>query len=338
MIMKEEGEEDEDDEEYSLHRGGKGKGKKHHDKEEEEDDIRASVLRDKKKKNEILDEITENRKKKKMKNKNSDSEEDSDEESDKKGKSKKDDPEKKQKKKGGGEEETSDNEEKKKKKIIPTDEITKGLFEENERLKKEMKAYDSNFFEEINDLKYRYTRLQEIIGEDPYLDNSISSSLNSRHPGAAGGRSLSPTGRRVADLPLNRLSWSTRNSMRAIDHANISSPLVRGRRNIEKELYLGGGGGVDGRDSRERHSRSLSPSFLSSSAKDSLLLPTRLSSTGSSVIYDGGIHGIGEGRHFLGENNDIGGGSFSNLCERRLVFELSSHSNPAEATSLLIHQ
>jgi hypothetical protein len=334
MIMQEEEGEEDDDEEYSLNRGGKGK--KHHkaydDGDDEEDEVneRASSSRDKKKNKEIRDEISENRKNKKKQSKK-DHEENSDDEGEKgkpkkDGKSSPDKTTKKKEKKGSEEESSEDKEEMKKKVIVPTDEMTKSLLEENERLKKEMKAYDSNFFEEINDLKYRYTRLQEIVGEDPFLDNSISTSLNSRHHPSV--RSLSPKGRKVADLPLNRLSWSTRSSMRAMDHANISSPLVRGRRNIERELQVGGNG---------RNSRSLSPSVYSST-KESLLLPTRLNTTGNSVIYDGGIHGIGEGRHFIGENDIGGGGTFSNLCERRLVFELSSHPNPAEVTSSLIHQ
>lgn len=51
---------------------------------------------------------------------------------------------------------------------------------------------------------------------------------------------------------------------------------------------------------------------------------------------DGGIHGIGEGKYAA--ITDPLGGTFSNLCERRLVFELSSHPRPAEVTSLLIHK
>lgn len=34
----------------------------------------------------------------------------------------------------------------------------------------------------------------------------------------------------------------------------------------------------------------------------------------------------------------LGDGSYSALCERRLVFELSNHSNPSEVTRNLIHR
>jgi hypothetical protein len=103
------------------------------------------------------------------------------------------------------------------------DERVKRLETENRKLKEEMKAFDSHFFEELEDLKFRYSRLQEVIGEDPVVDDSLSKSISTRKD----VRSLSPNSR---DLPLNRLSWSARNSMRAIDKANYASPLVQGRR------------------------------------------------------------------------------------------------------------
>ena len=37
------------------------------------------------------------------------------------------------------------------------------------RLRKEMSAFDTSFFEELEDLKYRYSRLQDIMGADPYV-------------------------------------------------------------------------------------------------------------------------------------------------------------------------
>lgn len=43
------------------------------------------------------------------------------------------------------------------------------LTKENERLKQEMQAFDLNFFEELEDLKYRYSRLQEVVGEEPSI-------------------------------------------------------------------------------------------------------------------------------------------------------------------------
>jgi hypothetical protein len=57
-------------------------------------------------------------------------------------------------------------------------------------------------------------------------------------------------------------------------------------------------------------------------------------STGTARM--GGTHGIGGGTHSLVP--DELGGSFSNLCERRLVFELSQHLAPEQATRSLIHR
>lgn len=67
---------------------------------------------------------------------------------------------------------------------------------------------------------------------------------------------------------------------------------------------------------------------------NSMLLKSR-TSEGFEAI-DGGIHGIGSGK-YSSVDNELGG-SFSNLCERRLAFELASHPNPIEATKLLIER
>jgi hypothetical protein len=263
--------------------------------------------------------------------------------------------------------EEEEKEKEKQKKNIPKEflenETIKQLIDENEKLKNEVSAFDSNFFEELEDLKFRYSRLHEAVGEDPFLDDSLTRSLQTRHDrrNLAGEKMVS-----LGALPLNKLSWATKNAMKAIDHASYSSPLVRGRRGT------GTGGGGD----HSAHSRSLSPlrgggrgrdddhynHFDDShlirrrEGRDSLLFPSRTGRTGSSlspsrsssasVFFDGGIHGIGEGKYSLqssGGFDEMGGGSgeggsFANLCERRLVFELSSHPKPAEITALLIHK
>lgn len=99
------------------------------------------------------------------------------------------------------------------------------LARENERLKKEIGSFDSEFFEELEDLKYRYSRLQEIVGEDPTNTSS----------GIAGRTSSSA-------LPLDRLSWSVRNSMTAMDRAGLTSPLVSRPRYANAYTYAPGGG------------------------------------------------------------------------------------------------
>lgn len=57
------------------------------------------------------------------------------------------------------------------------------------------------------------------------------------------------------------------------------------------------------------------------------------SGTGSLI---GGTHGIGAGTHSFAP--DEAGGTFSNLCERRLAFELAQHKAPEQATRSLIHR
>lgn len=98
------------------------------------------------------------------------------------------------------------------------------LARENERLKKELGSFDGEFFEQLEDLKHRYSRLQEIVGEDPI--------------GREGGA-------RSSALPLDRLSWSVRNSMTAMDRAGLTSPLVSRPRYPNAHTYAPGGASRD---------------------------------------------------------------------------------------------
>jgi hypothetical protein len=55
----------------------------------------------------------------------------------------------------------------------------------------------------------------------------------------------------------------------------------------------------------------------------------------------GGQFGIGTGTHdspFTSTFSAAVEGTFSNLCERRLAFELSTHPTPEEAINALIHR
>ena len=64
------------------------------------------------------------------------------------------------------------------------------LKHENDRLKREMAAFDVDFFAELEDLKWRYARLQEVMGDDPYAPASLRPSLTlplHTRAGAAGG-------------------------------------------------------------------------------------------------------------------------------------------------------
>jgi hypothetical protein len=110
------------------------------------------------------------------------------------------------------------------------------LQRENQRLKAEIAPFDAQFFEELEDLKYRYSRLQEIVGEDPAASEP-----------------------RRSALPLDRLSWSVRNSMTAMDRAGLTSPLVSRPRYANAYTYAPGSGGSASRDrspSPAAHTRS----------------------------------------------------------------------------------
>jgi hypothetical protein len=116
------------------------------------------------------------------------------------------------------------------------------LAHENERLKREIGTFDAEFFEQLEDLKYRYSRLQEIVGESPDLAAGAG--------GAGGSGTLQRTGAGgVAGsvLPLDRLSWAVRSSMTAMDRAGLTSPLVSRPRHTNAYTYApgssSGGGG-----------------------------------------------------------------------------------------------
>lgn len=218
------------------------------------------------------------------------------------------------------------------------------LKKENDRLKKEIGSFDTEFFEQLEDLKYRYTRLQEIVGEDPTrnLGNPITD------PRIRGG-----------GLPLDRLSWSVRNSMTAMDRAGLTSPLVsrpisskNNNANMATNAYTYAPGMKLNSDNHGRglHIGGSIPTTTTTPTRNnytsssqypvldtiSSQYPLPLAHVGSSSSLGGGYHGIGAGTHSFVP--DEAGGTFSNLCERRLAFELSQHLAPEQATRSLIHR
>lgn len=226
------------------------------------------------------------------------------------------------------------------------------LTEENARLKSEMSAFNSEFFEELEDLKFRYAKLQEIVGEDPLAPGVFGKSKLSVPLTNDGGSDT------TSKLPLSRLAWSVRNSMLAMDRASEDSPLVLGPRISNATTYAPGVPTF--REERNQdsnvHHRSViaaprggyEPNSLQDDLNDSVygrkaiptqsqhlpgnrLHPYALPSDTSGHIFEGGIHGIGSGLYSAQTNDQ--GGNFANLCERRLVFELSNQSNPYNATN-----
>lgn len=227
------------------------------------------------------------------------------------------------------------------------------LAEENQRLKEEMRNFDGEFFEQLEDLKYRYSQLQEVLGEDPLLRASAKQHLNIKDGSRSG-----------QNLPLDKLAWSVRRSMTAIDRARYDSPLVTGIHAsascllndivLSSLLVIG---------PRAAHAYTYAPgqksSFpepsprhlggsLSASQNESqaFLLETMGRGPGRDPPKSldrarvGGVHGIGAGTYSFsaGDGSDAKSDSMANLCERRLAFELASHPKPDDAILTLINQ
>ena len=135
--------------------------------------------------------------------------------------------------------------------------------------------------------------------------------------------------------PIDKLGWGTRNSLNALDRVGITQP-IRGERSQHPDTYTYAPSGVN--------NTNLNSLLLKESGHSSLggigAFNATASSASSASSYSptrrrmvGGVHGLGGGTH-----TPLGSDGFSNLCERRLVFELSNHSNPSQATRALIHR
>ena len=195
------------------------------------------------------------------------------------------------------------------------------LQRENDRLKKEMESFDSEFFEQLEDLKYRYSKLQEVVGEDPASTRAIPLT----DPRIRGG-----------GLPLDRLSWSVRSAMTAMDRAGLTSPLVN--RPIYPNAYTYSPG-TELKNSNKGHGAQVGgtiPAHISSQSSQQYPPFLTHKGNGTGAVTLGGQHAIGAGIHSIVP--DEHGGTFSNLCERRLAFELTQHRTPEQATRSLIHR
>lgn len=241
------------------------------------------------------------------------------------------------------------------------------LVEENARLRSELSAFDSAFWEQLEDLKFRYSRLQEVVGEEPEASDRGAFPLR---PKSAVGGVQRPQG-----LPLDGLPWSTRNAMTAMDRAGITSALARGRhggssiavesrpesRSTDRphshaytyapgtrpgtgsnQLFDDGFPGKNSRGFDERGNKEnwngdppASPSHHKQKLDLTTSAPLLRHSTGSFPAGPlfGGIHGVGGGTHA-----PDGTGSLASMCERRLLFELGNHSAPEQSARSLIHR
>eukprot|EP01038_Epipyxis_sp_PR26KG_P004635 gene4635-6514_t len=160
----------------------------------------------------------------------------------------------------------------------------------DDALMKELDAIDGEFFEELEDLKFRYSRLQELAGDDP---NNVKN--NSKVSG-----------------PLDKLPWSVRDSMTAMDRAAALSPLTqRPLRTTARSDFF---------DNKLENINKTNSSSQSMPTKSFLRDPDNYSD--ELRLYS-----------FIPSSEKLNG-----LCERRLAFEISSHPKPENATRALINR
>ena len=120
---------------------------------------------------------------------------------------------------------------------------------ENLLLRREIASFDEEFWEQLEDLKHRYARLQEIVGETPAIPPDLSTA-QPPHDGSRGilmstlkedsQEYLNQVSQGHGSLPLDKLAWSVRNSMTAMDRAGLTSPLVARPRSAHAYTYAPG--------------------------------------------------------------------------------------------------
>lgn len=105
---------------------------------------------------------------------------------------------------------------------------------QNMRLKQELGVFDADFFEQLEDLKYKYKELVDVVGEDPLIQqlqarkNSFEDQL---------GRESTRK-----DHSIDALPWTRRDPSTIADKASMSASLYRRREG--KVLGGSGAGGV----------------------------------------------------------------------------------------------
>lgn len=213
-----------------------------------------------------------------------------------------------------------------------SDPAVAAIIEENKALKNTLNEFDAEFFEQLEDLKYRYARLQEIVGQSPAPTGSIISDERKENVSDV------PAAYRKSALPLDKLAWSARSSVNAMDRASYNSPLVSNPR--PPDYY---------RTLPKHNTAKLS---LNSPSHDDLQLPwkdssssfqrdTRTLTAPSLVGYPSELSDMRGGvkphsTSFTVANDAVG--NFAHFCERRLAFELTSHPSPEQAMQSLIHR
>ncbi len=277
------------------------------------------------------------------------------------------------------------------------------LSSENSKYQKELSSINTEFFEELENLKHRYHTLEHIVGEDPYhnpidelsmedqrrkhlplqknyIDNEllnekklkVEKAFEELERDAGETDSLATSQERKKDIPLSRLAWASKQSMHAMDRAEYGSDLVQGpksRRPLSASVNIptrsktsgmlidddhigevagknrwsiddSATGSLLGRKSDHLLSKGEEEEYLSRSMKSMLIPSERDPETLENKYRTGGFHGVGSGTYAATSSSGNGGGneSLSNLCERRLAFELSSTAKPSQVITTLIHK
>lgn len=229
---------------------------------------------------------------------------------------------------------------------------------ENARLKQELGAFDSEFFEELEDLKFKYAKLQVIIagnifcttsqslicpikfkcqdtiGDSPVIrtekdwDRYASARLSPSRPVPR-----APPSHRASSPPrssVEKLAWgspSTRASSHAMDRAKYSSSLVASHSSSTHKHQV------------PHHSDPVTELYMTSGDRP-FGSPGR-----SSRDFERGI-GYRASRVIDGHDlkrsikeqvyNSTDQNDFGSQCERRLIFELKSLPDPSRAAASLM--
>lgn len=94
------------------------------------------------------------------------------------------------------------------------------------RLKHELNSFDEEFFEQLEDLKYKYTELQGIVGEDPMIKK-----LRAEHKKITSDMDNVGGYRSIDDLP-----WTRRDPTTIADKSSMTGSLYRRREGIVSEM------------------------------------------------------------------------------------------------------
>jgi Ca2+-binding EF-hand superfamily protein len=139
------------------------------------------------------------------------------------------------------------------------------LLEENARLKGELSSFDSEFWEQLEDLKYRYNHMQELVGSDQSQGNKFlrgygNEKATVRPEGNYSRSSAMEKYRRSGEggnLPLDSVGWAKRNPSTAMDNAALDTPLMRGKH--PRATDVGGSINLNSNNNTEQSTQSQPP-------------------------------------------------------------------------------